>query len=47
MKPFDAVIFAGFVDVIASLNDSLGVIFAFPLDPAHDAQKLYLPTDKT
>lgn len=45
MTPFDATIFAWFVNVIASLNDNLGVIFAYPLNGG--TQKTFVPKDKT
>lgn len=45
MTPSDATIFAWYVNVVASLNDRLGVIFAYPLDTG--TQKTFLPQDTT
>lgn len=45
MTPFDATIFAWFVNVIASINDGLGAIFAYPINGW--SQKIYVPVDKT
>lgn len=45
MTPFDATIFAWFVNVIASLYDRLWVIFAYPLNGG--TQKTFVPQDKT
>lgn len=45
ITPYDAVIFDGYVWVIASKTDMFGAIWAFPLDPNLWSQKLFVPVD--